>query len=118
RRRPAAGKQGARRQLVSRIEEHRPADPGRAGLPQLHRQALLHSIRIDDAGAADRRPAGGEQIPLWLVLCLAQLPPPALPERTGAGSPARTGRHRHRVPAESARGLYQAGDRPARRHHR
>ena len=44
------------------------AGPRRARLPQPHRQALLHPVRIDDAGAAGRRPAGGHQISLWLVL--------------------------------------------------
>ena len=40
----------------------------RARLPQPRRQTLLHPVRIDDAGAAHRRPAGGHQISLWLVV--------------------------------------------------
>ena len=39
-----------------------------ARLPQLHRQAVLHPVGIDDAGPAHRRPAGGQQISLWLVV--------------------------------------------------
>jgi signal peptidase I len=38
------------------------------GFPQLHRQAFLYPVRIDDAGAAEGRPAGGQQISLWLVV--------------------------------------------------
>jgi hypothetical protein len=45
--------------------------PGRARLPQLRRQALLHPVGIDDAGAAQGRPAGGQQISLWLVVGVA-----------------------------------------------
>ncbi len=41
-------------------------------LPQLHRQALLHPVGIDDAGPAEGRPAGGQQISLWLVLGVAR----------------------------------------------
>ena len=48
------------------------ADPRRPRLPQLHRQALLHPVRIDDAGAAQGRPAGRQQISLWLVLGVAR----------------------------------------------
>ena len=44
----------------------------RARLPQLRRQALLHPVRIDDAGPAHRRPARGHQISLRLVLGVAR----------------------------------------------
>ena len=89
----------------------------RARLPLLRRQALLHPVGIDDAGPAQGRPAGGQQIPLWLVLGLAQLP--HLPALGGPdlGRAAAARRHRHRHPARQQFRLYQAGDRPARRHH-
>ena len=39
-----------------------------AGHPAHLDPGVLHPVRIDDAGAAQGRPAGGQQIPLWLVL--------------------------------------------------
>ncbi len=45
-----------------------------ARLPQLHRQALLHPVGIDDAGLLTGRPAGGHQISLRLVLRVADHP--------------------------------------------
>ena len=113
------GEEGHR--LVGRDQGDLLADPGRARLPQLHRQALLHPVGIDDAGAAQGRPAGGQQISLRLVVGVALLP--HLPARRGAGlgPAARARRHRHRHPAFRPRrqfGLYQARHRPARRPHR
>ena len=47
---------------------------GGARLPQLHRQAVLHPVGIDDARPAQGRPAGGHQISLWLVVRVADHP--------------------------------------------
>ena len=105
--------------LVGRDQGDLLADPRRARLPQLHRQALLHPVRIDDAGPAGRRPAGGQQISLWLVLGLARASTScrtaqgrlwgALPERGDVVIVT--------PPGQSSR-LYQARHRPARRHDR
>ena len=91
---------------------------GGARLPQLRRQALLHPVGIDDAGAAQGRPAGGQQISLRLVVGEPELPRPAALAGAAARQDAGTRRHRHRHSARQQRGLYQAGDRPARRHDR
>ena len=88
-----------------------------ARLPQPDRQAVLHSVGIDDAGPAHRRPAGGQQISLWLVLGEPELPRPAAADRAGcsAAMPER-GDIVIVTPPGTAHRLYQARDRPARRH--
>jgi signal peptidase I len=42
--------------------------------PQLHRQAVLYPVDLDDAQPAGWRPAGGEQVSLWLELVLGFVP--------------------------------------------
>ena len=95
------------------------ADPGGARLPQLRRQALLHPVRIDDARACSKgdrlvvskypygwslgRRRASTSCRAWSGRLL----------RAAAG--ARRRRHRHAAAAATI-GLYQAGDRPARRH--
>ena len=64
------GREGLR--LVARDQGPAVGAARRARVPQLHRQALLHPVGIDDAGAADGRSAGGHQISLWLVLGVAR----------------------------------------------
>ena len=121
---------------VARDPRHLLAGARGARLPQLHRQALLHPVRIDAAGAAGRRPAGRHQISLWLVVHLASPSPTrsrswkdlvlqaaagklgraiAVREGPAVRPPARARRRRHRHPAGAQPGLYQARHRPARR---
>ena len=64
----------ARHRLVGRGQGHLLAAAGGARLPFLRRQALLHPVRIDAAGAGGRRPAGGVEIRLWLVVRVADDP--------------------------------------------
>ena len=108
------GKQRVR--FVARDQGAALAAPRRARFPQLHRQAVLHPVRIDDARPAHRRPAGGQQISLWLVLRLSDLPQsgrhlqilvpgrspwhrPPFHARPPVRQHARARRRRHRHPA-------------------
>ena len=121
--------------LVGGGQGHVLADPGRARLPQLHRQALLHPRESMLPGLRGRRPAGGQQIRLWLVVRLADDPQSGrdLPQRWCCASRRRAGpsscrsrraavraaararRRGDRHPAGHQQRLYQARDRPAGR---
>ena len=119
----------------ARGQGHLLAGPRGARLPQLHRQALLHPVRIDAARAAGRRPAGRDQISLWLVVRLADDPQSGRdlrrlvlhqPEESwGVQLPFIKGRLFGRLPERgdvvivtppgTQHRLYQARDRPAGR---
>ncbi len=101
---------------MGRAQGHLLADPRRPRLPQLHRQALLHPVRIDDAGPAQGRPARRQQISLRLVLGVAELPHIAALAGPAVRPDAGARRHRHPHPAGRDVRLYQAGHRAARRH--
>ncbi len=101
--------------MVGRDQGHLLADPGGAGVPQLHRQAVLHPQRIDAARSARRRSAGGEQISVRLFVRVADVSHDAVREGAAVRQPARTRRRGDRHPAGHADRLYQARHRPARR---
>ena len=113
---PAKGQ--AEDRLVRRGQVDLLAAASRAGLPQLRGQAVLHPVPIDDARPCKGRPAGGHQIPLWLVVGLAKLPPVAADEQPAVRTHGQTRRCRDRHASPARAGHIKRVVRPSRRHDR
>ena len=114
-RRPREGGQGLR--SVARDQGPVVGAARGARLPQLRRQALLHPVRIDDAGAAHRRPPGGQQISLRLLVGVSpSFHVVSADRRAAVRQASQARRHRHRHAARHPHRLHQARHRPSRRH--